>query len=382
MAALYSHTTRADGLILTAAIYNADHQNHIDQGVPLQHDDYSVSVAQMQTKTDPGEVGTESQPTTTAGEFERLRFAIHELKRPFNNTAAQWYSTVGTPGTETVFNDDQSDIDFRVESDTLANAFFLDAALGKVFINDTTNVDVSGSSLTINQGANDDQILALKSSDVAHGITTQTETDTFGYADKAIAAEGGLKITGVTETDRGMILDGMVTTVDTTAATTTNACVEIRGRLKTGTTVTNPSANANLFAVKSNNDTRFMIDQEGDIRLDGNGGATALNGTVFDAYDDAQLCRAFDLQRAPDRVIRTEFDDFMSYNKGTLEDLGILGRVPEGSPEGTRGLVNITQLQRLHNGAIVQLDRKLRRIEQRLEALTAKNPRETIEFQP
>lgn len=87
MAALYSHTTRATGLTLTAAIYNADHQNHIDNGVPLQQDDYSVNVGQMQTNTDPGEVGSEVLATTLAGELERLRFMIKEI-----TDKAQWYS--------------------------------------------------------------------------------------------------------------------------------------------------------------------------------------------------------------------------------------------------------------------------------------------------
>ncbi len=73
---LYSHNTRATGLTLTASIYNTDHQNHIDNHNTEQMDDYSTSVAQMQTQTDPGEQGSESQPTTLAGELERLRFAV------------------------------------------------------------------------------------------------------------------------------------------------------------------------------------------------------------------------------------------------------------------------------------------------------------------
>lgn len=92
--ALYTHTTRSSGTVLTATIYNGDHQNHIDNGVPLQHDDYSINTVQMQTITDPGEVGTESLATTQAGEFERLRFAIKEIRG-----SAQWYSTVGTKNT-------------------------------------------------------------------------------------------------------------------------------------------------------------------------------------------------------------------------------------------------------------------------------------------
>lgn len=90
MAALYSHTTRSDGTTLTAAIYNADHQNHIDNGIPAQLDDYSTNAAQMQTQTDPGEQGSESLATNLAGELERLRSTIAEMKG-----STYWYETSG-----------------------------------------------------------------------------------------------------------------------------------------------------------------------------------------------------------------------------------------------------------------------------------------------
>lgn len=93
MPALYSHTTRATGTTLTAAIYNADHQNHIDNGVPAQLDDYSASSGQMQSTADPGEVGTESLPTSLAGELERLRFSLNEVKTYLGLTSAHWYVT-------------------------------------------------------------------------------------------------------------------------------------------------------------------------------------------------------------------------------------------------------------------------------------------------
>ena len=86
MPALYSHTTRADGATLTANIYNTDHQNHIDNGVPGQLDDYSSSVGQMQTTTDPYPASAESQPTTLAGEIERLRYLLAQV-----TGEAQWY---------------------------------------------------------------------------------------------------------------------------------------------------------------------------------------------------------------------------------------------------------------------------------------------------
>jgi len=88
MAGLYSHTTRSAGTTLTANIYNTDHQNHIDNHITTQMDDYSSTVAQMKTKTDPGEVGSESQATSLAGELERLRFAIGEI-----TGNAEWYES-------------------------------------------------------------------------------------------------------------------------------------------------------------------------------------------------------------------------------------------------------------------------------------------------
>lgn len=93
MPGLYSHTTRSTGTVLTASIYNSDHQNHIDNQTPQMTDDYSASQGQMQSATDPGEVGTESLPTSLAGELERLRFAINEVKTYLGLTSAQWYST-------------------------------------------------------------------------------------------------------------------------------------------------------------------------------------------------------------------------------------------------------------------------------------------------
>tara|TARA_Y100000310_G_scaffold345703_1_gene468513 strand:+ start:3466 stop:3822 length:357 start_codon:yes stop_codon:yes gene_type:complete len=86
-AGLYSHTTRAAGSTLTANIYNTDHQNHIDNHNSTQIDDYSASVAEMQTMTDPGDVGSESQATSLAGELERIRFVLDAIIG-----GAQWYT--------------------------------------------------------------------------------------------------------------------------------------------------------------------------------------------------------------------------------------------------------------------------------------------------
>ena len=86
MAGNYSHTSRSTGTTLTAAIYNADHQNHIDNATPAGMDDYSASVAQMQTTTDPYPASAEDLATSTAGEFERIHFILKQI-----TGQAQWY---------------------------------------------------------------------------------------------------------------------------------------------------------------------------------------------------------------------------------------------------------------------------------------------------
>lgn len=92
MPGLYGRfNVEVDGNILTASNYNGEHDNHITNAVPQQHDDYSSNAAQMQAATDPGEVGSESLATSLAGELERLRFAIKEAKG-----TSQWYESPGS----------------------------------------------------------------------------------------------------------------------------------------------------------------------------------------------------------------------------------------------------------------------------------------------
>ena len=55
---------------------------------------------------------------------------------------------------------------------------------GLVSINDTANANMT-IGLNINQGANDDEILNFKSSDVSHGMTDLAEADSFVLARKA-----------------------------------------------------------------------------------------------------------------------------------------------------------------------------------------------------
>lgn len=64
---------------VTSADLNAEFDNILNNLTAANVDDFSTSVSQMQSTTDPGEVGTESKATSVAGEIQRLRFMIGEI---------------------------------------------------------------------------------------------------------------------------------------------------------------------------------------------------------------------------------------------------------------------------------------------------------------
>ena len=97
MPGLYSIATRAPGTLITALIYNSDHQAHVDGRAAEFMQSYSVSLAQMNITEDPLPK-EESLPVTLAGEIARLRFDIAAIKTTLNGDApTQWYTPVTTP---------------------------------------------------------------------------------------------------------------------------------------------------------------------------------------------------------------------------------------------------------------------------------------------
>ena len=144
---------------------------------------------------------------------------------------------------------------------------------GKWFIGDTSNANMTVG-LTINQGASDDEAIALKSSDVAHGITTDFETDTYGTLRKANANEGGLKIDGISEIHLGIALHGVVTTSNTDKTTTGAAPIMLYASQKSGTVKAgNLDANANVVGIRcytgGGYKTVWIADVDGDTHQTG-----------------------------------------------------------------------------------------------------------------
>ena len=96
-AGLYTITTRAVGTVLTANIYNTDHQNHVNNQNTEMMDDYSTTVVQMQSLVDPFPSGSPSLPASLAGELERLRYQFLQILKAVKPSSTNWYEDIDIP---------------------------------------------------------------------------------------------------------------------------------------------------------------------------------------------------------------------------------------------------------------------------------------------
>lgn len=228
----------------------------------------------------------------------------------------------------------------------------------KVFINDTENANVTVG-LTINQGANDDAIIALKSSDIAHGLTGQGETDTFLNIQKGNSDVGGVTYQALAEDGATSIVvthDTWGGTADTTKSSSGNGLMTYNFREHNGSNaVANMAANSNLVAIKgyigSSLSTKFIFDVDGDSHQD-----VGTAWTNFDDEHDALVTRSLGLVMDKASAIKTKWDDWGRDHQADLERTGIIPVLTqEQIDNGEHALVNTTQVMRLHNGALWQL---------------------------
>jgi hypothetical protein len=239
-----------------------------------------------------------------------------------------------------------------------------------VYIGDTTNNANMTQGLTINQGTNDDEIFALKSSDVAQPVTDVAETDTYFTLSKVEATSGGALLQAYKDSDganhSAIALSGMLGETANTAKTSSGfGVVNIRAYESNGGTGNqNVSADGNLVSITNGNGTvRFIFDADGDSHQD-----VGTAWTNFDNEPDALITRSLGLVMDKASTVKTKWDDWGRDHKEDLIRTGIISQLtPEQEANGERALVNTSQVMRLHNGALWQLYTQIMDMAERLE---------------
>jgi hypothetical protein len=207
--------------------------------------------------------------------------------------------------------------------------------------------------LTINQGGADDEIVSLKSSDVAHGVTVVTETDTYGVLSKYNSANGGLEIDGLCDTGTvGLALTGLEVSDNTTKGTSGLGAITLVARKKNSTNVANVGTNGNLVVIRNNATTQFIFDAEGDSHENGTG------WTAYDDYDDLALLNALDHTLDP---VRMAAGKWLRENREALQSARIVNFGEDGVP-----FVNKSRLSMLLVGAVRQMGERIHRLESAL----------------
>jgi len=229
---------------------------------------------------------------------------------------------------------------------------------GQVSTGGETAPDTSDGGLCLDQNASDTKILTFKSSDADHPNTDSAETDTYGFFSKYHATDAGLTMAGFSEgANAGLHLRGFSEDGPSVGeATNQGGVIELNATITNGTGTVGPAADGNAVVVMGNGATQFIV--KGDGELFSNQSATV--GT-YDTYDDAQLVRAFDLNKGENAkgLIDSKFDKFVKYNQKDLMDAKLIGKDENGKPTS---FVNITGMTRLHNGAIWQQYEKHERL--------------------
>jgi len=216
-----------------------------------------------------------------------------------------------------------------------------------------TAPDVGAGGLTLQQNAIDTNILTLKSSDVAHGMTSIEETDSYGIFKKNAANDGGLRIISTSGGAIAFKHEAFATGSNTAESSSATSGWAVDVRKKNGTSVAGLADDDNLASFRQSDQSQLIIKGNGELFSNSTGTVS-----TFDAYEDAQLVRAFDLSHMRG-VINSNFDKFVQYNKDDLQKAKLIGTDEEGN---ATPMVNITGMQRLHNGAIWQQYEKHQRL--------------------
>lgn len=297
-----------------------------------------------------------------------LTVASGEL-RLTNDNPIQW----GTSATANIRGEDGdgSHIAFATGAEEVMR---LDLA-GSLYIGDTTNANMT-IGLTINQGCFDNQIFALKSSDVVSGLIDvvlsphDVETDDFFTISKA-GANGTAHIQSIAQVEyaNGLIIDTYAGPPNDTDDSSSTGAINMFVAQHNGSNVlVDMDAGRNALAVGEINSSGARLARmilkadDGELHLGNSTLASAL-----DDEDDRQIIRALQREGSSSGIIDSEWDNpFYDYDK--LHELGLAGEKDE---EGFF-LFPLQSRLHAHEGAMWQNYTEIRGMQEKLGVLESK----------
>jgi len=196
---------------------------------------------------------------------------------------------------------------------------------------------------------NSPHIVLKDTGNIAHGMTDIASTETYANFAKLDNINGGLIVRGLTKNTVGINLSAYGTASDTATSTSAKGPLNASAFKKSGAGTTSYGNSDNIFVVRNNLDTRFIIKGNGNYHYDGTGAA-------YDDHDDVGMLRALSREMWAN-TIDSVWDKFITANRQSLIDAGIISG---------GGFINGAALNRLLTGAIWQLNERLAALEGRV----------------
>lgn len=180
---------------------------------------------------------------------------------------------------------------------------------GTIGINETSPDGI----LTINNNA--DKILTFKNSNVAHGVTSSDETDTYARLGIISSTNGGVNFCGYTEDEIAMNIFGVAINEDTTTSFSAVGTITVDYGVKSGTSITTLGSNSNGIVFRNNGLATHIFEASGDLELDG-----VSTDNAFDNENDLALIEVAKRKLAN----KSWHKDIIKEHEKRLEELGIM----------------------------------------------------------
>ena len=196
---------------------------------------------------------------------------------------------------------------------------------GKIATGGESSPDVDAGGLCLNHGSGDSNVLTLKNSDVAQGMTDVAQADTYAYISKFSDTLGGLLVGGLSESASsvGISLNGYAGSVNTTIGTSATAPIELNSYKQSGTNVAALGSTENILTVTTAGTARLIVQGAGHLYTDAassSGGTGNYAPRYYDDEDDIMLAEA-----ARYAIGNKEWkNDIMEKYGERLEELGIM----------------------------------------------------------
>lgn len=198
--------------------------------------------------------------------------------------------------------------------------------------------------VSINNNGNTDDVLALL--DKGQTIHTQTSHQNDVWASmRQISASYGCSLFGISDGGvRSFEIDARAIAGSTTVSTLADGCIYLDAKEILGTGVTAFSGGENLVVLGTNGTSRFIFQSNGDAHAD-------VAWLTFDEHDDVGIVR----------TMNNMMSGIDARSRAYLEDLGLFTFHKDGRPGG---FINMTKCLMLLFGTILQVEQRLRVIEE------------------